>query len=52
MYICTGLLPPGGYPIAVKYIISYQIKKHLKFPMKATVYPDYIYSMAAARQEM
>jgi len=25
--MCTELLPPGGYPIAVKYIISY----HLKF---------------------
>jgi hypothetical protein len=48
--MCTELLPPVGYPIAVKYIISYQ--KHLKFLMKATVYPDYIYSMAAARQEV
>ena len=25
MYMCTELLPPGGYPIAVKYIISYHI---------------------------
>jgi hypothetical protein len=24
VYMCTELLPPGGYPIAVKYIISYQ----------------------------
>jgi hypothetical protein len=23
--MCTVLLPPGGYPIAVKYIISYHI---------------------------
>ena len=23
VYICTELLPPGGYPIAVKYIISF-----------------------------
>jgi hypothetical protein len=23
--MCTELLPPGGYPIAVKYIISYHI---------------------------
>ena len=23
--MCTELLPPGGYPIAVKYIISYPI---------------------------
>jgi len=22
MYMCTELLPPGGYPIAVKYILS------------------------------
>jgi len=25
VYMCTELLPPGGYQIAVKYIISYQI---------------------------
>jgi len=25
VYMCTVLLPPGGYPIAVKYI-SYHIK--------------------------
>jgi len=24
VYMCTVLPPPGGYPIAVKYIISYQ----------------------------
>jgi len=24
VYMCTELLPPGGYPVAVKYIISYQ----------------------------
>ena len=23
VYMCTVLLPPGGYPIAVKYIIYY-----------------------------
>jgi len=23
--MCTVLLPPGGYPTAVKYIISYHI---------------------------
>jgi len=22
VYMCIALLPPGGYPIAVKYIIS------------------------------
>ena len=27
MHMCTELLPPGGYPIAVKYIISYQEMK-------------------------
>jgi len=21
--MCTELLPPGGYPVAVKYIVSY-----------------------------
>jgi hypothetical protein len=27
--MCTALLPPGGYPIAVKkYIISYHIIQH------------------------
>ena len=25
VHMCTELLPPGGYPIAVKYIISYRI---------------------------
>jgi len=25
VYMCTEQLPPGGYPIAVKYIISYHI---------------------------
>jgi len=25
VYLCTVLLPPGGYPIAVKYIISYDM---------------------------
>jgi len=25
VHMCTVLLPPGGYPIAVKYIISYRI---------------------------
>jgi len=26
VYMCTVLLPPGGYPTAGKYIISYQHK--------------------------
>jgi hypothetical protein len=26
LYVCTVLLSPGGYPIAVKYIIPYYIK--------------------------
>jgi len=26
VYMCTVRIPPGGYPIAVKYIISYHIK--------------------------
>jgi hypothetical protein len=25
--MCTEQLPPGGYPIAVKYIISYENKQ-------------------------
>jgi hypothetical protein len=28
VYVCTEQLPPGGYPIAVKYIISYHIIYH------------------------
>ena len=28
VYMCTELPPPGGYPIAVKYIISYIISSH------------------------
>jgi len=27
VYMRTELLPPGGYPIAIKYIISYHIKR-------------------------
>jgi hypothetical protein len=27
--MCTVLLPPGGYPVAVKYIISYIISYHI-----------------------
>jgi len=33
VYMCTELLPPGGYPIAVKYIISYVSTVNL-LPMK------------------
>jgi hypothetical protein len=29
VYMCTVLLPPGGYSIAVKYIISYRIKREV-----------------------
>jgi hypothetical protein len=29
VYMCTVLLPPGGNPIAVKYIISYRIIYHI-----------------------
>jgi uncharacterized Tic20 family protein len=25
VYMCTVLLPPGGYPIAIKYIISFPV---------------------------
>ena len=25
VYMCTVLLPPGGYPVAVKYVMSYHI---------------------------
>jgi hypothetical protein len=25
VYMCTELLPPGGYQIAFKYIVSYHI---------------------------
>jgi hypothetical protein len=27
VYMCTELLPPGGYPIAVKYTIPYHTMK-------------------------
>jgi len=29
VYMCTEQLPPGGYPIAVKYIISYHISHYI-----------------------
>ena len=31
MYICTVLLPPGGYPIAVNKYISYHISYHIPY---------------------
>ena len=31
VYMCTELLPPGGYPISVKYIISYIISYHISY---------------------
>jgi len=31
-YMCTELLPPGDYPIAVKYIITYRdISYHMNY---------------------
>jgi hypothetical protein len=36
VYMCTEQLPPGGYPIAVKYIICH-IKRPLNtFPIRAS----------------
>jgi len=29
VYMCTALLPPGGYPIAVKYISYHTIPYHI-----------------------
>jgi len=34
--MCTELLPPGGYPVAVKYIISYRIL-YLYISLKTTI---------------
>jgi len=31
VYMCTELLPPGGYPIAVKYIIYRIISYHISY---------------------
>ena len=47
VYMCTELLPPGGYPIAIKYIISYLFayedgtdrvpkRRHIKFRRRGT----------------
>ena len=30
VYMCTEQLPPGGYPIAVKYISYHNISYHIK----------------------
>jgi hypothetical protein len=51
--MCTELLPPGGYPIAVKYIISYQIKCTFYFNLRhcfiiLTKYDFYVYSIKIA----
>ena len=34
VYMCTEQLPPGGYPIAVKYIISYHIIRILRIKLE------------------
>jgi hypothetical protein len=36
VYLCTQLLPPGGYPIAVKYIISYVNYHKFKISLRCT----------------
>jgi len=38
VYMCTVLLPPDGYPIAFKYIISYHYPAHLQEVYIVTVY--------------
>jgi len=52
VYMCTVLLPPGGYPIAVdKYIISYysNSRNTLTFSVR-TILPtlDYIYNLSTS----
>jgi hypothetical protein len=47
MYMCTVLLPPGGYPIAVKYIIyhiSYLIHHHITLYMSYNIMSSHIVS--------
>jgi hypothetical protein len=39
-YMCTVLLPPGGYPIAVKYIIYQKVNVYL--PSLRMKVPDHI----------
>jgi hypothetical protein len=43
VYMCTELLPPGGYPIAVKYVISYIKHTHNTHTKKAPVQINFIY---------
>jgi hypothetical protein len=42
MYMCTVLLAPGGYPIAVKYIISHHITPELVRDVLIGVMHEYI----------
>ena len=42
VYMCTELLPPGGYPIAVKYIISYIISISKITPRQAYCVSTYL----------
>ena len=37
VYMCTVLLPPGGYPIAVKYIIPYQVCENGRWKSRTSV---------------
>jgi len=36
--MCTALLPPGGYTIAVKYTISYHIIYHISYHISYHIY--------------
>jgi hypothetical protein len=40
--MCTELLPPGGYPIAVKYIISLHIMCRPKFSRSQAVSYNFV----------
>ena len=42
--MCIVLLPPGGNPIAVKYIITYHIFEH------PVIYGNYTYSSQSELQ--
>jgi hypothetical protein len=54
VYMCTELLPPGGYPTAVnKYIISYHkhSSKSFKNGMEKIVLRSYGFAISVAKYE-
>jgi hypothetical protein len=53
VYMCTVLLPPGGYPIAVKYIMScHIILYYTSYHYPSAVSSDILYKLTVNKSEV